>query len=65
MGVVAHEYVYGPVPPVALTVAVPSLLPKPLAVVVPETLRVMLVAGSPTTACAVVLQLFASVTVTV
>jgi hypothetical protein len=63
-GALFHEYVYGPIPPVAVAVADPVLPPKQAMFVDAEIEAV----GPPelvTTATAVVVQPFASVTVTV
>ena len=60
-----HEYVYGDVPPLAVTVADPLVPPKQLTFVLEEIKVDKAADGSVMVTVAVVLQLLSSVTVTV
>ena len=64
-GVVFQLYVYGAVPPVAVTVAEPVVAPKQFTFVVAVMLAVSAAAGSVMVAVAVIVQPPASVMVTV
>jgi hypothetical protein len=62
---VFHTYVYGDVPPLAETAALPSLPPKQLTFVLEEIVADKAADGSVMVTVAVVLQFLLSVTVTV